>query len=105
RAPQVSASHLLLAPCTRGVRRWRARPPLVFGRAFRFAAERRFPMSQPQVPVVALRTAAIWGTTVLVAQHLSPGRSLKVGEGEGAVVAKPDSASVSELPIRAVGNG
>src|SRR6185503_10041994 len=26
-------------------------------------------------------------------------------EGEGAVVAKPDSASVSELPIRAVGNG
>jgi hypothetical protein len=62
-------------------------------------------MSQPAVPVVALRTAAIWGTTVLVAQQLAPGRSLKVGEGEGAVVAKPDSASVSELPIRAVGNG
>jgi hypothetical protein len=62
-------------------------------------------MSQPPVPVVALRTAAIWGTTVLTAQHLAPGKSLKIGEGEGAVVNKPDSASVSELPIRAVGNG
>ncbi|HEY6078353.1 MAG TPA: AgmX/PglI C-terminal domain-containing protein [Polyangiaceae bacterium] len=62
-------------------------------------------MSQAQLPVVTLRTAAVWGTTVLATDSLSPGRSLKVGDGEGAVVAKPDSASVSELPIRAVGNG
>src|SRR6478609_40961 len=64
-------------------------------------------MSQAQghAPIVSLRTAAIWGTTVLVAENLTPGRSLKVGEGEGAVVARPDSAQVSELPIRAVGNG
>jgi hypothetical protein len=62
-------------------------------------------MSKQQVPVVALRTAAVWGTTVLAAQHLAPGKSLKVGEGVGAVVNKPDSASVSELPIRAVGSG
>src|SRR3954469_9152593 len=62
-------------------------------------------MSQPQIPVVSLRAAAVWGTTVLVTDNLTPGRSLKIGEGEGAVVAKPDSASVSELPIRAVGSG
>src|SRR5258708_14183443 len=62
-------------------------------------------MSQAQVTAVSLRAAAIWGTTVLVTDYLTPGRSLKIGEGEGAIVAKPDSASVSELPIRAVGNG
>jgi hypothetical protein len=61
-------------------------------------------MNQERAPV-ALRTAAVWGTTVLTAQHLSPGHSLKIGEGQGAVINKPDSASVSELPIRAVGNG
>ncbi len=61
-------------------------------------------MSRAQ-PVVTLRTAAVWGTTVLAARSLAPGKSLKVGEGEGAVVNKPDNASVSELPIRAVGNG
>lgn len=62
-------------------------------------------MSKQQVPVVSLRTAAVWGTTVLTANNLIPGASLKIGDGEGAVVAKPDSAAVSELPIRAVGNG
>ncbi|HEX2877412.1 MAG TPA: AgmX/PglI C-terminal domain-containing protein [Polyangiaceae bacterium] len=62
-------------------------------------------MSQQPAPVVSLRAAAVWGTTVLATDYLTPGRSLKIGEGEGAVVAKPDSASVSELPIRAVGTG
>lgn len=61
-------------------------------------------MSQPQ-PVVTLRTAAVWGTTVVATDSLTPGKSLKIGEGQGAVINKPDSASVSELPIRAVGNG
>jgi hypothetical protein len=62
-------------------------------------------MSQAPAPVVTLRTAAVWGTTVLVADNLTPGRSLRVGDGEGAVVAKPDNAAVSDLPIRAVGAG
>jgi hypothetical protein len=62
-------------------------------------------MSRTQIPVVSLRTAAIWGTTVLVADNLTPGRSLQIGDGEGAVVARPDNAAVSEQPIRAVGNG
>lgn len=62
-------------------------------------------MNQNQVPAISLRAAAVWGTTVLIADSLTPGRSLKVGGGEGAIVAKPDNASVSEHPIRAVGNG
>jgi hypothetical protein len=61
-------------------------------------------MSQP-VPVVTLRAAAVWGTTVLAAENLTAGRSLKVGDGEGAVIAKPDTASISDSPIRAVGAG
>lgn len=61
-------------------------------------------MSQP-APVVTLRAAAVWGTTVLATESLTPGRSLKVGDGDGAVVAKPDTASVSDSPIRAVGAG
>jgi hypothetical protein len=62
-------------------------------------------MSQAPLPIVTLRTAAVWGTTVLATDSLTPGRSFKVGDGEGAIVAKPDSASVADLPIRAVGNG
>lgn len=61
-------------------------------------------MSQP-APVVTLRAAAVWGTTVLATENLTAGRSLKVGDGEGAVIAKPDTASVSDAPIRAVGAG
>jgi hypothetical protein len=53
-------------------------------------------MSQAPLPVVTLRTAAVWGTTVLATDNLAPGRSLEVGDGEGAIVARPDSAAVSE---------
>jgi len=62
-------------------------------------------MSPAPAPVVTLRAAAVWGTTVLAADNLTPGRSLRVGDGEGAVVAKPDSATIVDLPIRAVGAG
>jgi hypothetical protein len=62
-------------------------------------------MSQPEIPLVSLRAAAVWGTTVLAAKNLTPGVSLKIGDGEGAVVAKPDLATVSDFPIRAVGSG
>src|SRR5690349_2104393 len=61
-------------------------------------------MSQRQ-PAVTLRTAAVWGTTVLATDNLNTGKSLKIGDSAGAIVNKPDSASVSELPIRAVGSG
>jgi hypothetical protein len=62
-------------------------------------------MSQAQAPTVTLRAAAVWGTTVLSTDTLTPGRSLRVGDGLGAVVAKPDSAHVADSPIRAVGTG
>ena len=62
-------------------------------------------MSAPHAPIVTLRAAAVWGTTVLATDNLTPGRSLKIGDGEGAVIAKPDTATVSDSPIRAVGNG
>lgn len=57
-----------------------------------------------QNPIV-LRTAASWGTTVLATQLLASGQSLLLGEGEGAVVAKPDGRDIADSPIRAVNNG
>lgn len=62
-------------------------------------------MSTPQQLPIVLRTAAVWGTTVLAVQNLDTGESLKIGEGEGAVVAKPDGSLVSDSPVRAVGTG
>ncbi len=62
-------------------------------------------MNQRPAPAVTLRTAAVWGTTVLAVDHLTVGRSLLIGDAPNAAVAKPDNASVSELPIRAVGSG
>ncbi|HEX3773634.1 MAG TPA: AgmX/PglI C-terminal domain-containing protein [Polyangiaceae bacterium] len=61
-------------------------------------------MSTSQLPIV-LRTAAIWGTTVLAVQHLDNGQSLMLGDGEDSVVAKPDGCLVSDFPVRAVGQG
>jgi len=62
-------------------------------------------MSTPQALPIVLRTAAVWGTTVLAVQNLDTGESLKIGDGEGAVVAKPDGSLVSDSPVRAVGTG
>ena len=64
-------------------------------------------MSAPQphqLPVV-LRTAAVWGTTVLAVRNLGTGESLKLADGEGNFVAKPDGAQISDFPVRAVGTG
>jgi hypothetical protein len=61
-------------------------------------------MKAPPAPAITLRTAAVWGTTVLAVDSLEPGRSFKVG-GEGAVVEKPDNSFVADFPIRAVGAG
>jgi len=62
-------------------------------------------MSTPQPLPIVLRTAAVWGTTVLAVQNLDTGQSLKLGDRAGSVVAKPDGSLVSDFPVRAVGTG
>ncbi len=61
-------------------------------------------MSPRPAPVV-LRTAAVWGTTVLHAAWLGTGKSFRLGDGKGAALAKPDGVPISDAPIRAVGAG
>ena len=56
------------------------------------------------VPAITLRTAAVWGTTVLAVDSLEPGRSFHIG-GEGAAVEKPDNTAIADIPIRAIGAG
>jgi hypothetical protein len=56
------------------------------------------------LPVV-LRTAAVWGTTVLSTRQLTGGQSMLLGDREGSVVPKPDGAMIADAPIRAVANG
>jgi len=62
-------------------------------------------MSRPAPMPVVLRTAAVWGTTVLKARALSSGQSLKFGEDADSFVAKPDGSAMSDFPIRAVAAG
>ncbi len=62
-------------------------------------------MSTPAPPPIVLRTAAVWGTTVLAVQHLASGQSLAIGDREGSAVAKPDGALIADFPVRAVGAG
>ncbi len=62
-------------------------------------------MSTLAQPPIVLRTAAVWGTTVLVVRHLASGQSLAIGDSEGSVVAKPDGALIADVPVRAVGHG
>lgn len=54
---------------------------------------------------LVLRTAAVWGTYVLASRELARGEPLAIGDAPGALVTKPDECAISELPIRAVGNG
>jgi hypothetical protein len=54
---------------------------------------------------LVLRTAAVWGTFVLASRELRAGQSLRLGEGEDALFAKPDQSPVADLPIIAVGRG
>ena len=62
-------------------------------------------MSQPAPQPVVLRTAAVWGSTVLGVKELGTGQSFQLGDGAGAVVPKPDGSPVSDVPVRAVGPG
>src|SRR3982750_3331764 len=57
-----------------------------------------------RTPVV-LRTAASWGTTVLAVRALFAGQGFKIGDGEDAVLAKPDNTLMADFPIRAVATG
>ena len=60
--------------------------------------------TQANSPVI-LRTAAVWGTSVLAVDDLKRGASLQIGDGEHALIAKPNDAELADLPIRAVGQG
>jgi hypothetical protein len=62
-------------------------------------------MSTPASLPIVLRTAAVWGTTVLSVQNLGSGQSFKLGDDRGSVVAKPDGSLAADLPVRAVGAG
>jgi hypothetical protein len=62
-------------------------------------------MSTPQTSPVILRTAAVWGTTVLAVRHLAAGESLQFGDIESALLPKPDGAPISDNPVRAAGAG
>lgn len=54
---------------------------------------------------LVLRTAAVWGTFVLASRELRTGESLGMGDGQDALYPKPDTSSIADLPVRAVGNG
>ncbi len=62
-------------------------------------------MSAPRTQPVVLRTAAVWGTTVLKACALRTGESLRFGEVPEAFVAKPDGSTMADFPIRAQAAG
>lgn len=62
-------------------------------------------MSAAPAPSVVLRTAAVWGSTVLAVRNLGVGQSFVLGEGDSAIVPKPDNSAISDLPVRAVGTG
>lgn len=57
-----------------------------------------------QSPII-LRTAAVWGTTVLAVRSLNTGESFQVGDGDARVLPKPDGSIISDSPVRAVGAG
>ncbi len=61
-------------------------------------------MSAP-IQTITLRTAAVWGTTVINTTTLASGQSYRLGENKEAQVAKPDGVPISDFPIRAVGAG
>lgn len=64
------------------------------------------PQASSQAPsAVVLRTAAVWGTSVVAVDDLRTGASLRVGDGEGALIAKPNDSQLADMPIRAVGQG
>jgi hypothetical protein len=61
--------------------------------------------SAPASLPIVLRTAAVWGTTVLSTRELRGGQSMVLGDRDNAVVPKPDGAMIADSPVRAVSNG
>ena len=62
-------------------------------------------MAEAPLPTIVLRTAAVWGTTVLAVRSLNTGQSFQLGDGEERVLPKPDGSGVADSPVRAVGSG
>lgn len=62
-------------------------------------------MSAPAPQPILLRTAAVWGTTVMKVCSLASGQNLRFGEDEDAFLAKPDGSAMADVPVRAVANG
>ncbi len=62
------------------------------------------PAQASNAPLI-LRTAAVWGTSVLRTADLTSGNSLVLGDAEEALVAKPEGSTLADIPIRAVGAG
>lgn len=56
-------------------------------------------------PVIVLRAAAVWGTTVLDVRSLTTGQGYRLGETPEAFIAKPDGVTMADSPIRAVASG
>ncbi len=57
----------------------------------------------PAQTPVQLRTAAVWGTTVLAVKNLDPGQSFQLGQPGEDGVPMPEGVPISEMPVRAVG--
>lgn len=62
-------------------------------------------MALPAALPVVLRTAAVWGTTVLTLRQLGSGQSLAFGDFKEAALPKPDNSPMPDVPVRAVANG
>jgi hypothetical protein len=62
-------------------------------------------MSTPHSSPIILRTAAVWGTTVLAMRDLNAGQSLELGEQLDALLPVPDGTTMSRRPVRAIGAG
>src|SRR5690348_7356703 len=56
-------------------------------------------MSATPIPVVTLRAAAVWGTTVLATENLTPGRSLKVDRKSTRLNSSHPSISTHALSL------
>lgn len=62
------------------------------------------PRPAPNTPIV-LRTAAIWGTTVLLHRELKAGTSFTLGDRRRDVITKPLAREIADCPILATRTG
>ncbi|MBX3184708.1 MAG: AgmX/PglI C-terminal domain-containing protein [Polyangiaceae bacterium] len=54
---------------------------------------------------LALRTAAVWGTSVVAVRDLQRGQSFELGDRAPAALPKPDGLTIVDAPVRAVAGG